>query len=189
MNKYFLLLTLFCGSLLLTPFILAAPKKNKTSTFKKVLNECFAEEFSTEKLNKLSQVYDVLDRKYQLSSATLLERETVFKEDEQLKKLKFGEDKWTLYKVSDNEILSPLDSGMRQKKPTIEATLSELLIHAKLQSDWTITKELRQGQRILLITRLNKEITALEYKIWDQKKSLECVKQERGDVCSCRGSK
>ncbi|MBC7420355.1 MAG: hypothetical protein H7328_06460 [Bdellovibrio sp.] len=166
-----------------------AKTKNQATAFQKVLAECYSEDFPSEKINTIPELYNLIDQKFSLESANLEERETLFSEAGISKKLKFENDKWRLSKILPDETLETVDTGSRQKKPTIESTLNQLLIHAKIQSDWVKTKEIRAGQRIVLISRSGREIKSLQLQKWGEKKSLDCSRKESTDICSCRLAK
>lgn len=175
------------GFFLLSQISFAVQKK--VVPFQKVLNECFKEEFSDEKISSLNEVYAVLEKKYTLQSSTILEREVIFKTNSQNRKLKYANDRWTLYKVLENDVLEALNSGMRQKNQTAEMMLSQQLIHADIQSDWVKTKESRVGERTVTLSRKNGRLEELRFQKAGQKNSLECKPQQTIDICSCRESK
>lgn len=159
--------------------------QKKLPPFQKVLNDCFSTDFSSEKISSIPQLYNVIEKKFSLSSSVLLEREVLFKEKDDTRKLKFAGDQWALYRVQDDETLVAIDNGARQKNHAVELTLSQLLIHATVKSDWTKTKEVRSGQRIVTLSRQDAVIKTLQFQIWGQKKSLECAPKEGSDICSC----
>ena len=160
--------------------------KAKITSFKKTINTCFPGDFSGDKVETLDALYAAIEKNFILASANLEERETLFTDGDLNKKLKFEKDRWTVSKISDDGTITPIDSGLRQKKPSIELTLSEILLYKKIQSDWTKSKEVRAGQRIVLISRADGEIKALQLQKWQQKKRLECLRVDKSDICSCR---
>jgi hypothetical protein len=174
-------------------FIFSAQAKENVSPFKKELLTCFKEEFTGSQANNLTSVYAELEKKYQLLSTTLLVRETEFKEQNETKRLKYADGKLKLFTVLDDETLKPSDNDLRQKDRTIEESISQLLIHANIQSDWMKTSETRAGHRLLTIVRTNGEIKSLQFEKISQKKQLFCNretgKNESQGICSCRDPK
>ena len=185
-------LSKFISLILLTSSVVSGAKEN-ISPLKKELLACFKEEFTGTKAQSLAKIYAEIEQKYQLQSTTLSAREVEFTENDESKKLRYLEQKLSLFRVLDDGSVKTIDNDLRQKERTIEATISQLLIHAKFQRDWTKTKEVRAGQRLLTIVRVDGEITSLIFAQELQKKQLFCTREVgpsgSRDICSCREPK
>ncbi|MBC7740734.1 MAG: hypothetical protein H7061_00955 [Bdellovibrionaceae bacterium] len=179
--------------ILILSFVVTSEAKEKISAFKKELNECFKTDFLKTQSTSLKSVYAELDKRFQLVTTELIARDTEFKENDETRKLKYAEKKLALYRVEDNELLVPINTDLRQKDRLIDTTISQLLIHATMISDYMKTKEVRAGQRFVTVTKADGEITALDISKLGQKKQLFCTRKidEKGahDICSCREPK
>ncbi len=161
----------------------------KIPSFQKILNDCaggdFANHATKDPITSIKKLYEVIEQNFALQSVNIEERETTFTQAGQSKKLKFENNKWTLLKVLDDGTHQTLASGARQKVPTIESVLSDLLINSKIESDLTKINEIRAGERNLLIKRANAEIRYLQYRKAKAETTLECSRSDKADICSC----
>ena len=177
---------IFLSILCLCSFFAFAAKKKNVLPFQQEVNSCFPKEFSNLDIKKISEVYSVIDQKYTLSRSTLLTQETVFKENQQLKKLSYVDSKLSLFRVDDKGVVELISTDARQKNLTIESSISQLLIHADIRSDFSKVKEARVQGWNLVVERSDRQIKRLQIEQEGRKNVLVCAVENSTDICSCR---
>lgn len=161
----------------------------KLTLFQKAIVDCLGEDPAFRKTNKLSELYRLIENKYPLSLSNALEREVTFKDKKVTKKLKLKDGKVLLFVVAEDGTLTPINNDVRQKSLTIESYINQLLIHANIQSDWMKTKEVRSEQSIVVISKDENAFKSLTFQKLGDSKTLDCSREGKIDICTCRNSK
>lgn len=134
----------------------------------------------------LNQLYDLLNKHYSLRTTETISREVVYKEKNEMRKLKFEKGVVSIFKVQDDDTLKLINNDMRQKGLTDESALNQILLRADIRTDWLKVKEVRSQETLLYFGREQSQVKTLSFEKLGQKMKLECLNKESSDICICR---
>ena len=179
--------------LLLTVTSSAAPKR-KISPYQAKIDECVASKFPVSKIDSNRKLYAALIENFSLQGSETTFREVLFKEQNEMRKLRFEEGVVRIFKIADDQSLqkimteelgyNPSGTGLRYRSKTPEARMNELLAKAEIKSDFVKTTEYRSKQVLLNIIWTDNEIKAISADLPGGKK-LECQRKQAADICDC----
>lgn len=158
----------------------------KPTLFQKNIKQCVGDKVPIFKIKNLEDLYAALDKAYPLRSNETIEREILYKEKGELRKLKVKGGVISLFHVLPDNTLELINNDARQKGLTEESAISQLLLRSDIQSDWLNVKETRSDLAVLKYARQQGRIKSLFFEIVKEKVLLECSNIELSDICSCR---
>lgn len=165
----------------------ASRKSTKLTPFQQNIQDCLQDQVDGKEMISMQKVYDSVAKKYLLLSSEVIGREVSYKVKEESRKLKYEDGKVQLYKILEDEDdrMVPIDNDLRQKSLTVEAYMTQLLIHADVRSDWMKSSEKRAGGTSVLISTVDGEMKNLVIEREKMKKKLDCNRSEGVESCSC----
>lgn len=175
----------FFTLLVLTPFAVFAREK-KITPFQENIKTCLATKEDVQKIQNLNQLYDFIDKNYDLKTTETLYREVLYKEKGQMLKMKVEKGLVSIYKVTDDDTLKLINNDARQKGLTDESSINQLLMRAEVREDYLKVKEVRSGQTLLQFGKERDQYKAISFEKVGSSWKLECTNKESSDICICR---
>ncbi len=191
--KCFLSTTL--GILLLVGAAHAQRMKLKESPFQQQIKKCFNDELSINKLNSMSLLYNEIQKKFSLITSETMQRETVYKQGAEKRKLKYDGNQIQIYSIDSEDLVQLISSEnahennnnyeLRYKKVNADSRMSQILFKGHIESDYILVNESRQRHLSMTISYTDKQITKLKVELLKLKKVLNCEKKLSVDICTC----
>lgn len=158
----------------------------KLTPFQKNIKQCLQDHISLTKIKNIEDLYKGIDKSFPLRTNETVEREILYTEKSELRKLKVLAGKISIYRVLPDKTIELLINDARQKGLTEESAINQLLLRADIQSDWINVRETRSGLATLVYRRQQGQIKSLIFEIVKDKVKLECSNIDLSDICSCR---
>lgn len=177
--------TLFIVCLVLIS-ISASAREKKLTPFQQNIKNCLATKEDVQKIQNLNQLYEFIDKNYDLKTSETLYREVLYKEKGQLLKLKVEKGLVSIYKVTDDDTLKLLNNDARQRGLTDESSINQLLMRADVREDFLKVKEVRSGQTLLQFGKERDQYKSISFEKVGAAWKLECTNKESSDICICR---
>lgn len=189
---------LFFIVFLMGPLSWGTVRTSKLTPYQVSLQKCLGSTVDLQKTDNHRKLYSALEASYSLVSSELLYREVVYKQRNELKKLKYENDSITVYDVDEEDgglkLISTEKVGeenktneLRHKPLSAEARIRQLLIRADIRTDFTRVRERRSGGLVVNISWADQQIRSLKVDFSESKKSLNCTQKESVDICTCAG--
>ena len=175
-------------------------KRNVLTPFQVQLQACLNPKVDVAKIDNNQSLYENISKFYKLLSSETLYREVSYIQGAESKKLKYEDGLIQIFKVLDDGSLKLHSSEkfsdalknnesrhkILSKTLSVESYMNQLLLQADIKSDSQSLKEIRSSQLILKMIWSDKQIKSMEFSFIEQKKTLNCLKKELADICSCR---
>ena len=158
----------------------------KLTPFQKNIKQCLNDRVKSSEIKTLEDLYRSIDKAFPLRTNETVEREIVFTEKGESRKLKVIQGKISIYRVLPNKTIELINNDARQKGLTEDSAVNQLLLRADIKSDWLNVRETRSGLATLDYRRQEGQIKSLVFQIAKDKVRLECSNIDLSDICSCR---
>lgn len=158
----------------------------KSSLFQQQIESCKIEIENLSKVKTMAAIYSGLSKSLLLSSEKTIAREILYKAKNENRKITVYNDEIKIFKIQDDETLSPIVLEKRPQSKTISGYIKQLILNMPVDRDWSRVSETRETGINIEITRNNGKITQLKVKNPKASgKILECQTSENLELCLC----
>lgn len=174
-------------------------KKTKLNPYQVNLKACLDPEIDVSSIDSHKKLYEKIETFYSLMSSQTLFREVLYKQRNELKKLRFEDATIQIFSVDDEDNLTLLSTEktgpgaraetdvLRHRPLSADARIQQFLIRADIRSDFLKVKESRTGGLTVQISWSDGQIKTLNLEWIRTKKSLSCAQKDGADICTCSG--
>lgn len=155
------------------------------SALQKQIENCGLQLPELAKISNYNQLYTAISNHYLLLRDQIIEREILYKLGDQNYKLKVNNDDISVFKIGEEDRLSPVVIDAKQKIKTTQGKIKQLTVNARIQEDWGQYFEQREKNLQIQYSIRNSKISQMKISNTKSKQILDCNLKNKSEVCYC----
>jgi hypothetical protein len=157
----------------------------KLNTLQTQISQCGLSFPDLAQIKNYDQLYNAVAKKYFLLSEKIVDREILFRSKNENFKLKVNNDVISIFKIGDEDRVTPVPFDAKQKIRTIKGKIKQLTLNTRIEEDWGQYFEQREmGIQVEYSTRKFK-ISQLKITQTKTNQVLDCKLKNQSEVCYC----